>query len=178
MAFSFFRKQKRGASDDLGDTLEKSRHAAFFVPTPWAVARQMLELAEVRPEDVLYDLGSGDGRIPILAAQEFGSRAIGLDIDEKLCRYAEEKVVEYHLQKQVSFKREDFFKANLSDATVVTLYLLPEVNGHLGPRLASQLRPGARVVALDYEVPAWRAAETRVVKSEGNIEYTLYLYRR
>jgi len=178
MAFSFFRKSKHSAADELHDSLEKSRGAAFFVPTPWAVARQMLEFADVRPTDVVYDLGSGDGRIPIMAAQEFGSRAVGLDIDEKLWRYAQEKAQEYHLEERVSFRREDFFKANLSDATVVTLYLLPEVNGPLGPRLASQLRPGTRVVSVDYGVPSWHAAETKIVKSEGNIEYTLYLYRR
>ena len=138
----------------------------------------MLELADVKADDVVYDPGSGDGRIPIMAAQEFGCRAVGIELDEKLCRHAEEKVKEYGLQDRVSFQREDFFKADFRPATVVTLYLLTQVNGHLGPRLASQLRSGARVVSLDYEVPGWRAEKSSVVKSEGNVEYTLYLYRR
>ncbi len=138
----------------------------------------MLELAEVSSGDLLYDLGSGDGRIPIMAAQEFGCRAVGIELDGKLCRHALEKVREYGLDQRVSFRQEDFFKAQMRDATVVTLYLLPQVNGHLGPRMASQLSQGARVVSLDYPVPGWKAEKEVPVKSEGDVEYTLYLYRR
>jgi len=154
------------------------RTAAFFAPTPWAVCRQMLEAAKVQPGDLLYDLGSGDGRIPILAAQEFGARSVGIELDEKLRRYAEERAQEYGLADRVKFRAEDFFKADLRDATVVTLYLLTQVNGYLGPRLASQLGKGARVVALDYPVPAWREESSHQVKSEGNVDYTIFLYRR
>lgn len=138
----------------------------------------MLELAEVKPTDLLYDLGSGDGRIPIMAAQEFGCRAIGVELDGKLIRHADEKVREYRLEQRVFFRQEDIFKAELRDATVVTLYLLTQVNGHLGPRLASQLPQGARVVSLDYPVPGWKAEKQINVRSEGDVEYTLYLYRR
>jgi SAM-dependent methyltransferase len=162
----------------LEDTLSRMRKASFFSPTPFAVARQMLEFAQAAPNDVVYDLGSGDGRIPIMAAQEFKCRAVGIDLDEKLCRHSQEKAKEYGLGNSVSFRCEDFFKADFHAATVVTLYLLPQVNGHLAPRLASQLPNGARVVSLDYEVPGWRAEESRLVKSEGNVEYTLYLYKR
>jgi len=177
MAFSLFRR-RRDAAGTLEHALKQLRSAAFFAPTPWAVARQMLELAQVQPDDLLYDLGSGDGRIPIMAAQEFGCRAVGIELDEKLRRHAEAKVSEYGLARQVTFKNEDFFRADLRDATVVTVYLLTAVNGHLGPRMASQLKKGARVVALDYEVPGWRFVESKDVKSEGNVDYTLYLYRR
>jgi len=177
MAFSLFRR-RRDAAGSLEDTLAQLRSAAFFAPTPWAVARQMLEFAQVQPADLLYDLGSGDGRIPIMAAQEFGCRAVGIELDEKLRRHAEEKVTEYGLAEQVTFKSEDFFRADLRDATVVTLYLLTAVNGHLGPRLASQLPKGARVVCLDYEIPGWRFVSSKPVKSEGDVNYTLYLYRR
>src|SRR5712692_626912 len=156
MGFPFFRR-RRPRAGTLERALEQLRSAAFFSPTPFAVAMQMLELADVKADDVVCDLGSGDGRIPIMAAQEFGCRAVGIELDEKLCRHAEEKVKEYGLQDRVSFQREDFFKADFRPATVVTLYLLTQVNGHLGPRLASQLRSGARVVSLDYEVPGWRA---------------------
>lgn len=138
----------------------------------------MLELAEVNSSDLLYDLGSGDGRIPIMAAQEFGCRAVGIELDGKLCRHAQEKVREYCLEQRVSFRQEDFFRAELRDATVVTLYLLTQVNGHLGPRLASQLVQGARIVSLDYPVPGWKAENEISVKSEGDVEYTVYLYRR
>jgi SAM-dependent methyltransferase len=177
MGFSFFRR-RREASTGLEQALKEMRTAAFFAPTPWAVARQMLEFAEVRPDDLLYDLGSGDGRIPIMAAQEFGARAVGIELDEKLRKHAEEKVRDYGLAERVTFRAEDFFKADLRDATVVTLYLLTQVNGYLGPRLASQLGKGTRVVALDYPVPGWREEKTIPVKSEGNVDYDLFLYRR
>jgi hypothetical protein len=177
MSFSFFRR-RRDAPTGLEHALKQMRTAAFFAPTPWAVARQMLEFAEVGPTDLLFDLGSGDGRIPIMAAQEFGARAIGVELDEKLRKHAEDRAREYGLADRVSFRAEDFFKADLRDATVVSLYLLTQVNGYLGPRLASQLKKGARVVTLDYPVPGWREEKSIPVKSEGNVDYTIILYRR
>src|SRR5258708_22677393 len=177
MGFSFF-PSRRKASTGLEQAIKQMRTAAFFAPTPWAVARQMLELADVKPGDLLYDLGSGDGRIPIMAAQEFGARAVGIEMDEKLRSHAEEKAREYGLAERVAFRSEDFFKADLHDATVVTLYLLAQVNGYLGPRMASQLGKGARVVSMDYPVPGWREEKSIDVKSEGNVDYILYLYRR
>src|SRR6516165_10482248 len=101
MGFSFFRRRDPAV---LGpeQALEQMRRAAFFAPTPWAIARQMLEFAEVGPNDLVYDLGSGDGRIPIMAAQEFGARAVGIELDEKLRKYAEEKAIEYGLKERVS----------------------------------------------------------------------------
>jgi SAM-dependent methyltransferase len=177
MGFSFFRR-RRSASTGLDHALKQMRTAAFFAPTPWAVCRQMLEFAQVGPADLVYDLGSGDGRIPIMAAQEFGARAVGIELDEKLRRHGEEKALEYGLQERVSFRAEDFFRADLREATVISLYLLTQVNGYLGPRMASQLKKGARVVALDYPVPGWREEKSMPVKSEGNVDYTLFLYRR
>jgi Methyltransferase domain len=177
MAFSLFGRRSKVA-EGLEQALKQMRTAAFFAPTPWAICRQMLEFAEVGPSDLLYDLGSGDGRIPIMAAQEFGARAVGIELDEKLRRHAEENVLDYGLKERVSFRPDDFFKTELRDATVVTLYLLTQVNGYLGPRMASQLAKGTRVVALDYPVPGWREEKTKDVKSEGNVDYTLYLYRR
>jgi SAM-dependent methyltransferase len=176
MPFSLFRR--RSPASALEEALKEMRTAAFFAPTPWAVCRQMLELANVGPGDLLYDLGSGDGRIPIMAAQEFGASAVGIELDEKLRRHAEEKTREYGLNERVAFRSEDFFKTDLHKATVVTLYLLTQVNGYLGPRMASHLAKGARVVSLDYEVPGWRPEKTADVKSEGNVEYKLFLYRR
>jgi len=177
MGLPFFRR-RRTPSIGLEQALKEMRTAAFFAPTPWAVCRQMLEFAEVGASDLLYDLGSGDGRIPIMAAQEFGARGVGIELDEKLRRHAEEKARDYGLSERVSFRSEDFFKCDLRDATVVTLYLLTQVNGYLGPRMASQLTKGSRVVSLDYPIPGWREEKTADVKSEGNVEYTLYLYRR
>jgi SAM-dependent methyltransferase len=177
MGFSLFRRQSKVATG-LEQALKEMRTAAFFAPTPWAVCRQMLEFANVGPNDLVYDLGSGDGRIPIMAAQEFGARAVGIELDEKLRAHAEEKVRDYGLTERVSFRADDFFKADLRDATVVTLYLLTQVNGYLGPRLASQLAKGTRVVTLDYPVPGWREEKSAPVKSEGNVDYDLFLYRR
>jgi hypothetical protein len=113
MGFSFFRRRDPAAAVGPEQALEQLRTAAFFAPTPWAVAREMLELAGVGSDDVVYDLGSGDGRIPIMAAQEFGARAVGIELDEKLRLHAEERVREYGLTGRVAFRSEDFFKADL-----------------------------------------------------------------
>jgi SAM-dependent methyltransferase len=170
--------RKLSPMQQLRKSLAQFQTAAFYAPTPWAIAREMLELAEVTPDDVVYDLGSGDGRIPILAAQEFGCRAVGIELDEELCRYSSQCVTELHLQAQVTFQNVDIFTADLSPATVVTAYLLSAVNGYLRPRMASQLRAGARVVALDFDIPGWRAERTVEAKSEADVDYTLLLYRR
>ncbi|HUJ32186.1 MAG TPA: methyltransferase domain-containing protein [Candidatus Acidoferrum sp.] len=172
-----FRK-RLSAITQLQESLAELQKAAMFVPTPWAVARQMLELAQVGPEDTVYDLGSGDGRIPILAAQEFGCKAVGIEKDAELFRYSQQRVADLNLRDQVAFQNANFFEADFRPATVVTLYLLSAVNGHLQSRLASHLRQGSRVVALDFEVPGWRACRTAPVKSEGNVDYTLHLYVR
>lgn len=176
MRFPFF--GRRSPAGSLEDALRELRSAAFFSPTPFAVARAMLEFADAGPEDVVYDLGCGDGRIPIMAAQEFGCRAVGIDLDPKLCAHATAKAQEYGLAERVSFRQQDFFQADVRPATIVTLYLLTAVNGHLGPRLASQLGKGTRVVTLDYPVPGWREEQTKDVRSEGDVEYQLFLYRR
>jgi SAM-dependent methyltransferase len=156
-------------------TLETS---AKFYPTPLCVARQMLELANVTAEDIVYDVGSGDGRIPILAAQEFDCRAVGIERNRGLCRRSADRTQELRLHDRVCFERGNFFHSDFQAATVVTLYLLSAVNEQLQARLASHLRPGARVVALDYPVPGWKPETVQGVHSVNGIEYTLYLYRR
>jgi len=173
---SFLRRKSPG--DALKGQLAELQRAAEFHPTPSSIAREMLEFAEVGPHDVLYDLGSGDGRIPILAAQEFGCRAVGIEIDPKLFRYSVDRVAELGLGDRVSFQQQDFFHADFRPATVVTLYLLSAVNDQLRPRLAAHLRPGARVVVLDYPIPGWRPEKTLPVKSLADVQYTLFLYRR
>jgi SAM-dependent methyltransferase len=138
----------------------------------------MLEIAQVSPEDTVYDLGSGDGRIPILAAQEFGCKAVGIEMSRDLCRYSQKQVEELGLEEQVGFECGDFFQADLRAATVVTMYLLSAVNGQLQSRLASHLRRGSRVVALDFEIPGWRPEQVTPARSEAGVEYNLLLYRR
>ncbi len=177
MKWQFFQRNL-GFSTRLGDSPSALPTAAQFCPAPWAIVRQMLEMAEIGPEDVVYDLGSGDGRIPILAAQEFGCRAVGIECDPKLFRQSMERSRELKLEDRVRFINQNFFAADLRPATVVTLYLLTAVNGLLQQRLASHLRAGSRVVALDYGVPGWQPERTMAVKSEGNVDYTLQLYRR
>lgn len=174
----FFSRRKTSAIEQVEESVARLHTVVEFVPTPWEIARRMLELAAIGPADTLYDLGSGDGRIPVLAAQEFGCKAVGIERDRELCRYADRRVQELNLQKQVQFQCADFFEADLRPASVVTLYLLSAVNGQLQSRLASHLRPGSRVVALDFEVPGWRPTQSMKVVSEGSIEYTLFLYLR
>lgn len=160
------------------DLFSRSPKGVPYCPTPFAVARQMLEFASVGPADVVYDLGSGDGRIPILAAQEFGCRAVGVEINGKLWRDSSDLVKRLRLEERVEFQRGSFFETDVRAATVVTLYLLTATNAALQFHLASQLQPGARVVTIDYPVPGWRAEQQVEVKSENNVSYTLFLYRR
>jgi ribosomal protein L11 methylase PrmA len=120
----------------------------------------MLKLAEVKKGDVLYDLGSGDGRIPVTAARKYGVRAIGIDIDPQRIEEANENARKNGVTNLVTFKNEDLFKTDFRDATVVTLYLLPDLNVRLRPRLWSELRPGTRVVSHQFEMGDWKPEKT------------------
>jgi predicted RNA methylase len=119
----------------------------IFVPTPQEVVDAMLKLAKVTKNDVIYDLGSGDGRIPITAAKTYGARGVGIDIDPQRIREANENLKAAGVGDRVKFLNQDLFTADISEATVVTLYLLPSLNLKLLPRLNSQLKPGTRVVS-------------------------------
>ena len=123
----------------------------IYVPTPPDVVEDMLRLAEVRPGDVLYDLGSGDGRIPVAAARKYGIRAVGIDIDPERIWEAQQNARGAGVERLVQFRREDLFKPNFREATVVTLYLLPELNVKLRPRLWAELKPGTRVVSHAFD---------------------------
>jgi ribosomal protein L11 methylase PrmA len=127
-----------------------------FVPTPQEVVDKMLEMAKVGKGDVLYDLGSGDGRIPVTAAKRFGIRAVGIDIDPQRIAEANENARKNGVTNLVQFKREDLFKTKFSDATVVTLYLLPDLNVKLRPRLLSELKPGTRIVSHQFDMGTWK----------------------
>ncbi len=128
----------------------------IFVPTPYEVVDEMLRLAKVKKGDVLYDLGSGDGRIPVTAAKKFGIRAIGIDIDPQRIKEATENARKNGVSKLVTFKQEDLFKTSFQDATVVTLYLLPDLNVKLRPRLLSELKPGTRIVSHQFDMGTWQ----------------------
>jgi hypothetical protein len=132
----------------------------LYVPTPLDVVEEMLRMARVGKGDVLYDLGSGDGRIPVAAAKKFGIRATGIDIDPERIREAEGNASAAGVGALVRFRQEDLFKADFRDATVVTLYLQPHLNLRLRPRLRSELRPGTRIVSHQFDMGDWRPEET------------------
>lgn len=135
-----------------------------FVRSPKEIVVRMLELANVTSDDVVYDLGSGDGRIPIMAAQRYGARSVGIEIKPDLVEKARDRAQQTVVEDLVEFRQGDLFKADISEATVVTLYLLPEVNRKLRPRLFEQLAPGTRVVSHGFDMGAWEADD--IVKYE------------
>ena len=126
-----------------------------YVPTPHSIVEQMLALAEVGPNDLVVDLGSGDGRIVIAAAKQFGARALGVDIDRTLVAEAQEKAAKAGVAGRTRFVARDFFDTDLREATVLTLYLLPETNRKLVPKILAEMRPGTRVVAHRFAVGDW-----------------------
>jgi SAM-dependent methyltransferase len=145
------------------------------VRTPLVVVNEMLRLASVSPDDVVYDLGSGDGRILIAAARDRGARGVGLEIDPALVAESTERALRLGLADRVSFLQQDLFQADLRPATVVTLYLSPDLNRRLRPKLLSELRPGARIVSHAFDMGDWMPARTLQVSSnEGS--HTLYLW--
>lgn len=149
-----------------------------YVPTPLDVVDKMLRLAEVTRYDRVYDLGSGDGRIVVMAAQKFGAEAVGIELDHGLCQRSSARIAELGLEKKAKIVQANLFEVNVRPATVVTLYLLTVINNRLRPILEKQLRSGARVVAEDYKVPGWEPAKVVEVTSENGVPHTLYLYRR
>ena len=163
------------APADSGKYLE---HIVPYVPTPMLVAQKMLEIAKVAPDDVVYDLGSGDGRIVIMAAQKFGAHAVGVELDSDLFQKSSERIRKLGLQDRAQIIHENMFEVNVRHATVVTLYLLTAVNERLRPMLERELRSGARVVSHDFQVPGWQPAETVEVNSENQVVSKVYLYVR
>lgn len=155
----------------------ESKKIVPFVPTPTDVVEKMLELAEVKKGDVVYDLGSGDGRIVIMAAKKYGVRAVGFEIDRDLIRQSREAIRKEGLQKLAEIREQDIRTVDLSGATVVTMYLLPEVNLMLRPKVLRELRPGSRVVSHDFDMGDWRADKVLQVKDSSGWDHTLYLWR-
>lgn len=128
-----------------------------YVPTPNEVVEAMLNVAKVRQGDVLYDLGSGDGRIPIIAAKKYNvTRATGIDINPERIKEAQANLKAAGLGDRVRFRNEDLFEADFSEATVVTLYLLPALNVKLLPKLLSDLKPGTRIVSHAFDMGSWQ----------------------
>jgi predicted O-methyltransferase YrrM len=146
-----------------------------YVPTHEKVVAEMLRVANVRKDDVLYDLGSGDGRIVITAARDHGTRGTGIDIDPERVRDANENARRAGVTDKVKFVQGDIFDAKISDATVVTMYLLPSVNMRLRPKLLSELRPGTRIVSHNYDMGDWKPEKTIRVNAAGS-DHTVYYW--
>ncbi|MFE8601790.1 SAM-dependent methyltransferase [Archangium violaceum] len=140
-----------------------------YVPTPQPVVDAMLELAGVKPGDVLYDLGSGDGRIVVTAAQRFGVRGVGIDINPERVQEAEANARAAGVERLTEFRQEDIFKANFGEATVVTMYLLPSVNNRLKPKLLNDLKPGTRIVSHAFDIEGWEPE--RIIETDGRTIY-------
>lgn len=153
------------------DTGFESKKIVPFVPTPMEVVEKMLELAEVKKGDVVYDLGSGDGRIVITAAKKYGVRAVGFEIDPDLIRQSRESIRKEGVQHLAEIREQDIRTVDLSGATVVTMYLLPDVNLLLRPKVLHELKPGSRVVSHAFDMGDW--GPDKVVQVNGR---TVYLW--
>jgi SAM-dependent methyltransferase len=147
-----------------------------FVPTPVEVVDRMLEMARVTPADVVYDLGSGDGAIIIRAAQKFGARGVGIEIDADLVRKAQANAYRDKVEHLIEFRVQDALSVDVSEATVVTLYMLPEFNAKLRPILDRQLKPGARVISHDFPVEGWVPDRTERVNGDFLHDHTILLF--
>jgi hypothetical protein len=138
-----------------------------YVPTPQVVVDKMLDLAQVKGSDMLIDLGSGDGRMVITAAQKYGARGFGVDIDPRLVKLSNEAAGRAGVADRVKFLTQDLFKTDFHDADVLTLYLLPDVNLALRPKILAELKPGTRVVSHDYGMQEWRPDAEETLAAPG-----------
>ena len=156
---------------------QDATNLAPFVPTPQEVVDRMLELAEISENDVVYDIGCGDGRIVITAAQRYGSRGVGIDIDPQRIAESRANAERAGVSHLVEFIEQDALTVNVSDATVVTLYLLSSSNVKLRPILTSQLEPGARIVSHAFSMGNWEADHTERFEDARGTTRTLYLWK-
>jgi SAM-dependent methyltransferase len=148
----------------------ESKKIVPFVPTPQEVVDKMIELAGVKKGDVVYDLGSGDGRIVITAAKK-GARAVGFDVDGDLVKESRENIRKAGVQELAEIRQQDILTVDLSGASVVTMYLLPDVNLKLRPNVLSQMKPGSRVVSHAFDMGDWKPDKTERVDGR-----TIYLW--
>lgn len=141
-----------------------------YIPTTGTAVKAMLELAEVKSSDIVYDLGCGDGRIVIAAAKSYGAHGVGIDIDPMLVREAKNNARQAGVERRVEFREQDLFQANFREATVVTLFLLPAINKRLLPQLEA-LKPGTRIVSNTFEIGDWKPVREIVVKEDPDDDY-------
>jgi len=146
---------------------------APFVQTPLEVAKKMLDLSQIKPGEVLYDLGCGDGRLIILAAKDVGAKSTGIELREDLVERARTEIKRLNLEDKVKVIQGNFFDVNISDANVVTLYLTSSANERLRPKLEAELKAGVRVVSHDFKVPGWKP----IGIYDELLGHTIYTYR-
>jgi precorrin-6B methylase 2 len=147
-----------------------------YVPTPQEVVERMLELAQVKKGDLVYDLGSGDGRIVVTAAKKYGVRAIGFEIDPERIKESAENIKKAGVGHLVEIRQQDIRTVDLSPASVLTMYLLPEVNLMIRPNIWKQMKPGSRVVSHDFDMGDWKPLKTENIKDGSSWDHTLYLW--
>jgi predicted RNA methylase len=145
------------------------------VPTPQPIVERMLEAGRVKPGELVYDLGSGDGRVVITAAQKFGARAVGIEIRPDLCRIAAERIKAAGLEERVKIVQGSALRVDLSPADVVTMFLLTTSNERLKPALEKYLKPGTRVVSNQFPIKGWKPVDTVRAKA-GTMNYSIYVY--
>lgn len=165
-----YRQPGAGSAAQAQDSAFESKKIVPFVPTPQVVVDKMIELAGVKKDDVVYDLGSGDGRIVITAAKK-GARAVGFEIDGDLVKESRENIKKAGVEKLVEIRQADILTVDLSPASVITMYLLPDVNLKLRPNILSQLKPGSRVVSHAFDMGDWKPDRTERVDGR-----TVYLW--
>jgi SAM-dependent methyltransferase len=154
---------------------EHSNRLAPFVTSPQSVVDKMLEAADIKPNEIVYDLGSGDGRVLIAAAQKYGARGVGVEISEPLVKSTNDRLRKLNLADRVQIVHEDLMKVDLSQADVVIIYLETKSNELLRPNLEKYLRPGSRVVSHDFEVKGWKPARTERIDA-FNRAHAIYVY--
>lgn len=152
---------------------------APYYPTPLSIVEQMLKLGRLKPGEKVFDLGSGDGRIVVLAAQKFKADATGIEIDPDLCRQSEARIRKLKLEDRAHIIEGDILKQDYSSADLVTVYLLPASNERVRPLLERQLKKGSRVVAHDFEIGGWKPDQTVDIDNDGEgRSHRIFLYER
>lgn len=158
---------------------KKTEKLAPYYPTPEVIVEKMLQLGGLKRGERMFDLGSGDGRVVIMAAQRFGATATGIEMDNDLWKQSTEKIRSLGLEKAARIVHGDIFAQNYSTADMLTVYLLPGSNDKVRPMLEKQLKKGTRIVSHDFEFAGWKPERTETIDDDGEgRSHTLYLYRR
>jgi protein-L-isoaspartate O-methyltransferase len=158
---------------------EDTEKLAPYYPTPETIVRKMLQFGELKPGEKMFDLGSGDGRVVIMAAQKFGADATGVEFDADLWKQSTDRIKSLRIQNKARVIHGDIMRQNYSSADLLTVYLLPSSNDKLRPLLEKQLRKGTRIVSHDFAFDGWTPERTETIEDDGEgRSHTLYLYRR